>query len=273
MELRPFGSTGISVPVIGQGTWQVATRGDAASSVVRTLQRGLDLGMSHIDTAELYKGAEPLVAQAIAGRRESVFLVSKVLPRNASREGTVLACERSLKLLGTDHLDCYLHHWNDGSFPIEETMAGMRDLVETGKVRRVGVSNYDVDEMKLALRALGGIALACNQVLYHPEARAIERDVLPFCADHGIAVVGYTPFGDGAMFRPGTRSLAALDTVGRRHARTPRQIVLAYVTRHPALFAIPKASTLAHVEENAGGQGLAFSAADLEVLDRAFPVG
>ncbi len=266
-----FGATDRLVPVIGQGTWQVASRGAAADEVVRTLQRGLDLGLTHVDTAELYTGAEALVAKAIAGRRDAVFLVSKVHPRNASRTGTIAACEQSLRRLGTDHLDVYLHHWPDGSHPISETMAGLHALVQAGKTRHIGVSNYDVPELEEALAALDGVPLVCNQVLYNLDERGIEPAVLPWCEAHDVAVVGYTPFANQRMFRPGVRGFDVLDRIATRLGRTPRQVALRFLTRRPSLFAIPKASSLAHVEENAGGQDFDLTVEDIAAIDGAFP--
>ena len=205
MELRLFGSTNRFVPRIGQGTWCIEE--GHRPSAVAALRRGLDLGMTHIDTAELYGAgaAEELVGEAIAGRRNEVFLVSKVLPENASRAGTRLACEASLSRLDTDRLDCYLLHWR-GPHPLEETIAGFDDLQRAGKILSWGVSNFDVPDLEEALM-IGGEGegrLACNQVLYHLQQRAIEHAVLPWCETHGIAVTGYSPFGHGRF--PGAHS-------------------------------------------------------------------
>jgi diketogulonate reductase-like aldo/keto reductase len=268
MERRPFGKSGALVPVLGQGTWQVTSHQD----VVATLRRGLDLGMTHIDTAELYTGAERVVAKVIDGHRDEVYLVSKVMPENATRVGTVAACEQSLRRLRTDHLDCYLLHWNGGIHPIAACMDGMRDLVEAGKIRSVGVSNFDVREMEEAQEALGDIPLTCNQVRYNLGDRVIERDVLPWCAARGVAVVGYSPFNVGDFYMPGSREWSTLERIGQQYDATVRQVVLAFLTREPAAFAIPKASSLRHVEENAGGQGIELNAEDNAVINATFPV-
>ena len=180
------------VPVIGQGTWYI-DRGDRASAVA-ALRRGVDLGMTHIDTAEMYGDAEPVVAEAISGRRDDVFLVSKVLPSNASRRGTIAACERSLARLKTDRLDCYLLHWR-GQIPLAETVAAFDELVRTGKIRSWGVSNFDANDLKALLKIAGSGAIACNQVLYHLHERTIEHAVIPWCEAHGVAVVAYSHQG------------------------------------------------------------------------------
>jgi diketogulonate reductase-like aldo/keto reductase len=270
MERRPFGRTGRAVAVIGQGTWQLdpADRAEA----VAALRRGLELGMTHVDTAEMYGPAEDIVGEAIARRRDDVFLVSKVLPANASRRGTVAACERSLVKLRTDRLDCYLLHWA-GSHPLEDTIAGFEQLRRDGKILSWGVSNFDSAELE-AVRTLAGEGHpACNQVPYHLRERAIEHAVLPWCERHGVAVVGYSPFGSGrfpAARSPGGRLLAR---IAAAHGATPRQVALRFLVREPALFAIPKASTAAHVEENARAGTLALGPAELAELDAAFPRG
>src|SRR6201994_4097643 len=192
MKLRPFGSGGVQVPVIGQGTWYI-DRGDRKAAVA-ALRSGIDLGMTHIDTAEMYGDAELVVAEAIAGRRDEIFLVSKVLPSNASRRGTITACERSLKRLKTDRLDCYLLHWR-GSYALAETVAAFEELVSAGKIRSWGVSNFDSDDLGELLAVAGQGKIACNQVLYHLHERAIEHAVIPWCRQHGVAVVAYSPFG------------------------------------------------------------------------------
>ena len=196
MERRRFGNTAVEVPVIGQGTWYI-DRGQRQDAV-EALRRGLDLGLTHIDTAEMYGGAEEIVGEAIAGRREEIYLVSKVVPQHASRQGTLQACEQSLARLRTDHLDCYLLHW-PGGHPLEETLGAFEDLRQAGKIRAWGVSNFDVPHLQEALGAMGAARgagrLACNQVLYHLQERAIEHAVLPWCERQGVAVVGYSPFG------------------------------------------------------------------------------
>ncbi len=272
MQNRAFGPTGGDVPVIGQGTWYLeqAPRAQAISA----LRRGLDLGLRHIDTAELYGSgaAETIVGEAIAGRREAVFLVSKVMPQNASRTGTVAACEASLKRLGTDRLDCYLLHWR-GRFRLEETIAAFEALQADGKILSWGLSNFDEDHLEAARRIAGDGRIACNQVLYHLEERGIEHRVVPWCAAHGVAVVGYSPFGSGDFPDPQSPGGRVLAAIARARGATPRQVALAFLTRHSSLFAIPKAATVPHVEENAGAAGLALTAAEIADIDRAFPLG
>src|SRR5579863_6431485 len=192
MRLQSFGSTGREVSVIGQGTWYI-DRGDRQGAV-GALRRGIDLGMTHIDTAEMYGDAELVVAEALAGRRDEIFLVSKVLPSNASRRGTIAACERSLARLKTDRLDCYLLHWR-GAYPLAETVAAFEELVSAGKIRNWGVSNFDADDLDEMLAAAGPGKIACNQALYHLGERASEHAVIPWCARHDVAVVAYSPFG------------------------------------------------------------------------------
>ena len=193
MKQKKFGTGGPDVSVIGQGTWYL-DRGDRKAAIA-ALRRGIETGMTHIDTAEMYGDAELVIADAIAGLpREKLFLVSKVLPSNASRRGTITACERSLKRLKTDHLDCYLLHWR-GSYPFEETVAAFDELVAAGKIRSWGVSNFDADDLDELLDVAGEGKIACNQVLYHLQERAIEHAVIPWCERHGTAVVAYSPFG------------------------------------------------------------------------------
>jgi len=266
MQTHKFGLTGKLVPIIGQGTWQIRKNG------LDALRAGIDLGMTHIDTAELYTGAEELVAEAVRGRREKSFLVSKVMPSNASYKGTLQACDASLKKLKTDYLDVYLIHWWSGSHPIAETMRAMEELVTAGKVRYIGVSNFDVDRLKKAQKALTREKIVCNQVLYHLRSRGIENRLLPYCESENIAVVGYSPFGQGDFPSSTSKQGQALAAVAQRHDRTPRQIALNFLTRRPSLFAIPKASTIEHVRENAGGKGFHLSADDLKVIDGAFPL-
>ena len=210
MKFRSFGSAQSGISVIGQGTWnlELAPRADA----IKALQRGIDLGMTHIDTAEMYGSgrAEALTGEAITGRRDKVFIVSKVLPSNASRKGTLAACERSLKQLKTDYLDCYLLHWR-GSYALEDTFAAFEELKSAGKIRSWGVSNFDEDDLQEALGIAGKGKIACNQVLYHLRERAIEHAVIPWCEKNGVAVVAYSPFGQmasPALSTPGGKTLA-----------------------------------------------------------------
>ena len=267
MEQRPFGVDGPPVPLIGQGTWRMEA--DDRASAVAALQRGMDLGLLHIDTAELYgRGVvETIVAEAIAGRRDQVFLVSKVLPEHASYEGTRAACEASLRRLKTDHLDCYLLHWA-GPHPLEETIRAFASLVDDGKIRSFGVSNFDEGELAEAVR-LAPRRIVCNQVLYHLGERAIEHAVLPACEAQGIAVVGYSPFGSGRF--PARHPVLA--EVAARHGSTARQVALAFLTRRKSLFAIPKASSARHVEDNAGAARVVLTTADVLAIEAAFPLG
>ncbi len=270
MKHKSFGTTGAQVPVIGQGTWYI-DHGDRASAVA-ALCKGLDLGMTHIDTAEMYGDAELVVADAIAGRRDEVFLVSKVLPSNASRRGTVQACERSLKRLKTDRLDCYLLHWR-GQYPLEETVAAFEELVSAGKIRSWGVSNFDASDLAEMVDAAGEGRIACNQVLYHLNERAIEHSVIPWCEAHGVAVVAYSPFGHDDF--PGAQSAGGkvLQEIASRHGATPRQVALAFLTRWPSVFAIPKASSSGHAADNAGAGDLTLTESDIAALDKTFPLG
>jgi diketogulonate reductase-like aldo/keto reductase len=265
MHTRQFGSTGVKVPVIGQGTWQMRKDG------LEALSTGIKLGMTHIDTAEMYTGSEEVVADAIRGNRENIFLVSKVLPSNASYKGTLRACDGSLKRLRTDYLDVYLVHWWSGSHPIEEAMRAMEELVAAGKIRYIGVSNFDVKQMKQAQKALNRERIVCNQVLYHLRSRALENRVLPYCESQNIAVVGYSPFGKGNFPSPATNQGKTLQTIAQRHGKTPRQVALNFLTRFPSLFTIPKASNLEHARENAGGTGWKLTEEDLKLIDSAFP--
>jgi diketogulonate reductase-like aldo/keto reductase len=212
-----------------------------------------------------------VVADAIAGRRDEVFLVSKVLPENASREGTVAACERSLARLKTDRLDGYLLHW-PGEHPLEDTVEAFEQLRRDGKIRSWGVSNFDVPELE-AVWKLAGARLACNQVLYHLQERAIEHAVIPWCEAHGVAVVAYSPFGSGAFPGPRTRGGRLLAAIAEAHATTARQVALAFIVQSRPLLTIPKAGRPEHVEENAGAAAVRLTAADIARIERAFPRG
>jgi diketogulonate reductase-like aldo/keto reductase len=270
MRLQPFGSGGRQVSVIGQGTWYI-DRGDRGSAVA-ALRRGIDLGMTHIDTAEMYGDAEPVVAEAIAGRRDEIFLVSKVLPSNASRRGTITACERSLARLKTDRLDCYLLHWR-GSYPLAETVAAFEQLVSAGKIREWGVSNFDADDLNEILAVAGKGKIACNQVLYHLRERAIEHAVIPWCERHGVAVVAYSPFGHDDFPQPRSEAGQVLDRVAEAHGASPRQVALAFLTRAASVFAIPKASAPEHAADNAAAGKLVLGDDEIAALDSAFPRG
>jgi diketogulonate reductase-like aldo/keto reductase len=213
-----------------------------------------------------------VVAEAIAGRRDKVFLVSKVLPQNASRKGTILACERSLARLQTNRLDCYLLHWR-GQYPLEDTFAAFEQLQREGKILSWGVSNFDVSDLDEARKIVGDSRIACNQVLYHLQERAIEHAVIPWCEKHGVAVVAYSPFGHGRF--PGSRTAGGrvLQELAKAHRATPRQVALRFLVRRPSVFAIPKASTPEHAEENAGAGDLHLTPTEIARIDAAFPLG
>ena len=270
MQKRKFGNSGPDVSVIGQGTWYL-DRGDRKAAVA-ALRRGIDLGMTHIDTAEMYGDAELVIADAIAGKRDGLFLVSKVLPSNASRRGTITACERSLKRLKTDHLDCYLLHWR-GSFPLQDTVAAFDELIAAGKIRSWGVSNFDTDDLDEMLAVAGKGRIACNQVLYHLQERAIEHAVIPWCEKHGVAVVAYSPFGHNEFPSPRSKAGEVLQAIADAHKASARQVALSFLTRRPSVLAIPKASSAEHAADNAAAGMLSLSERELAALDKAFPRG
>jgi diketogulonate reductase-like aldo/keto reductase len=272
MTRKPFGWTAVPVPVIGQGTWRIEGSADAGQRSIDALRAGIDLGLTHIDTAEMYGDgrAEEIAGKAIAGRRDEVFLVSKVLPSNASYEGTLQACERSLRRLGTDRLDLYLLHW-EGSYPIAETMRAMERLIDEGLIRFAGVSNFDVEQVRAAQAALRHHRLASNQVFYHLRERGIERKLIPYCQEQGIAVVAYTPFGRAKFPRPDSPGGLVLEGIAKQHGRTVRQVILNFLTRLDGVFTIPKAGNTEHTAENAGGAGWTLPAEDIAAIDRAFP--
>jgi len=270
MKQKPFGQTGQQTSVIGQGTWYI-DHGDRKLAVT-ALRCGLDLGMTHIDTAEMYGDAELVVAEAINGRRDEVFLVSKVLPSNASRKGTIQACDRSLKRLKTDRLDCYLLHWR-GSYPLEDTVAAFEELVSAGKIGSWGISNFDAGDLAELADVAGEGRIACNQVLYHLNERAIEHSVIPWCEAHGVAVVAYSPFGHDDFPAPQSAGGKVLQQIAARYNATPRQVALSFLTRQPPVFAIPKASSSSHAAENAGAGNITLTDSDIAALDKAFPLG
>jgi diketogulonate reductase-like aldo/keto reductase len=270
---RIFGSTRRRVAAVGQGSWKIDD--SAAESAIAAMRRGLDLGLTHIDTAEMYGSgaAESMIGEATLGRRDEVFLVSKVLPGNASKRGTLAACEKSLARLRTDRLDCYLLHWR-GSHPLEETIAAFETLVRDGKILSWGVSNFDVADLDEVAAIAGAGHPACNQVLYHLQERAIEHAVLPWCTRHGTAVVAYTPFGQSpSLYDARTRQGKVLQGIGTAHQATARQVALRFLLRHPEVFVIPKASAVAHVADNAGAAALELDDAELARIDAAFPRG
>jgi diketogulonate reductase-like aldo/keto reductase len=268
---RTWGYSGELVPEVGQGTWKMEH--DDRAKAIEALRAGLDAGLRHVDTAELYGSGrvEEMVGEALLGRRDEVFLVSKVQPSNASRKGVLLACERSLRRLKTDHLDGYLLHW-PGSHPLEDTIASFEELERAGKIRSWGLSNFDVADLEDALRIAGPRRIACNQVLYHLKARDMENEVLPFCVGHEVALVGYSPFGSGKFPAPGSAGGKVLSTAAQAHQATAHQVALAFLLRDRHVFAIPKAADASHVLSNAAAAALVLSAAELDELDRAFPV-
>lgn len=270
---RMFGTTRRQVASVGQGTWKIDA--SAADAAIAALRRGLDLGLTHIDTAEMYGSglSEKIIGRAVEGRRDEAFLVSKVLPNHASKSGTLAACEKSLTHLRTDRLDCFLLHWR-GSVPLEETLAAFELLVRQGKILAWGVSNFDAQDLAEVAAIAGPGHPACNQVLYHLKERAIEHAVLPWCARHGSAVVAYTPFGQSPGIYAGTSKAGrVLREIADSHGATPRQVALCFLLRLPEVFVIPKASDPAHVTENAGTYNLKLSDAEIAKIDAAFPLG
>jgi len=259
--------SGEAVPRLGQGTWRMGESRRLRDEEIAALKLGLGLGMTLIDTAEMYGDgeAERIVGEALAGRRDEVFIVSKVLPENASRAGTIAACERSLKRLGTDRIDLYLLHWR-GRHPLKETLAGFQALMDQGLIRSWGVSNFDVDDMEELEALPGGKAAATNQVLYNLARRGIEADLLPWCRDRGIPIMAYSPIDQGRILRD-----RSLGRVAARHGATPAQIALAWVLRHEDMMVIPKAMTETHVRKNRAALDLPLTPADLAELARAFP--
>ena len=259
---------GERVPALGQGTWRMGEKKKAHADEVAALRLGIDLGMTLMDTAEMYGegGAEKVVANAIAGQRDRVFVVTKVYPHNASRTELPKACERSLKRLRIDAIDLYLLHWR-GDVPLVETVAGFEKLRSEGKIRRWGVSNFDVEDMEELLATENGSSCATNQVLYNLENRETEFDLLPWSQRNKIPIMAYSPVGHGR----GLLNNATLKKIAKRHNATPTQIALAWVLRQPGVIAIPKASNKAHVRENAQSTDLELTKGDLTEIDRAFP--
>ncbi len=259
--------SGETVPAFGLGTWRMAESRSRRADEIAALRQGFELGLTLIDTAEMYAsgGAEELVAEALGDHRKELFLVSKVLPENASRKGTQTACERSLKRLKTDHIDLYLLHW-PGSHPLSETVAGMRALVDAGKIRHWGVSNLDLDDMKALVSLDGGQGCATNQVLYNLSRRGIEHDLLPWQRQRKMPLMAYSPIEQGRLVRHGT-----LKAIATRHGATPAQVALAWFLRQERVITIPKAGTAEHARENYASLGLTLKPQDLDELDRAFP--
>ena len=258
---------GERVPALGQGTWHMGEDRRRAAEEAAALRLGIELGMTLIDTAEMYGsgGAEEVIARAAEGMRDRLFIVSKVYPHNGSRTGVVAACERSLKRLATDRIDLYLLHWR-GSIPLAETLEGFQRLERDGKIRHHGVSNFDRGDMEEWVALRGGETVAADQVLYNLSRRGPEWDLVPWCREHGVAVMAYTPLGQGSML--GNRGLAE---IARRRGKTPAQIALAWLLRQEGTIVIPKASHAAHVRENRGAFDVELTEDDLVALDRAFP--
>lgn len=273
MRKRIFGPIALEVAVIGQGTWQFPTSARGVAQAIDALRAGIEHGMTHIDTAEMYgEGrSEEIVAAAIEGiPRESLFLVSKVLPSNANAKDTIRACEASLQRLKTDYLDCYLLHWR-GRVPLDETMGALERLVEDGKIRALGVSNFDVHDLRDAKAALRKHPIACNQVQYHMASRGIEHAVIPYCQGERIAIVGYSPFGQGEFPSPRSSGGKVLEAIAKKYGKSARQVVLAFLTRLDDTFAIPKAADPKHVSENASSD-FDLDNADVRALGAAFPL-
>ena len=258
---------GEAVPALGQGTWQMGENGSRRAGEIEALRAGLDLGLTLVDTAEMYGegAAEELVAEAIRGRRDEAFLVSKVYPHNAGRRGVAEACERSLRRLGTDRIDLYLLHWR-GGVPLAETVAGFEDLVRAGKIRRWGVSNFDTDDMRELFAVPGGEACATNQVLYNVTRRGPAFDLIPWMAERAMPLMAYSPVEQGRLPRGG-----ALDAIARKHGVGSFQVALAWLLRQPGVIAIPKAGRAEHVRDNHRALALDLDAEDLALIDAAFP--
>lgn len=259
--------TGETIPQLGLGTWHMGERGGSRAAEAKAIRAGIDLGITLIDTAEMYGegGAEEVVADATAGIRDKVFIVSKVYPHNASKAGAVAACERSLKRLRTDRIDLYLLHWR-GSHPLADTVAAFERLKADGKIRHWGVSNFDTDDMDELFAVPAGGNCVSNQVLYHLGSRGIDFDLIGDCADRKVMVMAYSPLGQGAIL-----SNPALAKVAKRHGVTPSAVAVAWTMRHSNVVSIPKAASLAHVKENAEAERVMLDGEDMKALDAAFP--
>jgi diketogulonate reductase-like aldo/keto reductase len=280
MLFRKLGNTDVLVPVIGQGTWTYGENESLAMDEIKALRYGLENGLTLIDTAEEYGkgGAEQIVAEAIHDCRKDVFLTTKVSAKNCSYKGVIEAIEGSLARLKTTYIDLYLQHWPSKDHQIEETMSAMAALVEKGLVKYIGVSNYTPELMEKAQSALGSHVLSCNQVGYHVNDRRIENDVLPYCREHGITVMAYSPFGYAPQFfggrgfpEPGTKECQVLDSIGEKYGATSYQVVLNWILRHEGLITIPKAKSLVHIKSNIRALELTLSDEDLQLIDLHFP--
>ncbi|UNK54271.1 aldo/keto reductase [Rahnella aceris] len=263
---------GTTVPAIGQGTWYMGERNSDLRAEVKALQQGLDAGMTLIDTAEMYAdgGAERVVGEAISGRRDDVFLVSKVYPHHAGGAKAIAACEQSLKRLKTDCLDLYLLHWR-GSIPLHDTVAAMEKLQQSGKIRRWGVSNLDTDDMQALWKIPGGNACMTNQVLYHAAARGIEFDLLPWCEEHSVPVMAYCPLAQAGKLRHDVLTAPVMQEIANARGVSSAQIALAWVTRTGNVIAIPKAVQPQHVKDNAAALTLSLTADEIARIDTVFP--
>lgn len=259
--------SGQAIPVLGMGTWRMGEQTRNRPNEIKALRHGLDLGLSLIDTAEMYGegGAETVIAEAIAGRRSEVFLVSKVYPHNASRQGAIAACERSLKRLNTDYLDLYLLHWR-GSVPLADTLEAFQALQQAGKIRSYGVSNFDPEDMAEAARLKGGDAIVTNQVLYNLMRRGIELNLLPWCRQQQIPIMAYSPIEQGRLLNHQTLTAIAQD-----RGVTTAQVAIAWLLQQEDVIVIPKSSRIEHVEQNCAALDLQLSPAELATLDTAFP--
>jgi len=266
IPLREFGPTGLKFTPIGLGTALMEAN---PASAVESLRRGIEEGANHIDTAEMYaEGAvEEIVGRALHGLREKVFVVSKVQPFNADHRGVIFSCEQSLKRLNVEILDVYLLHWRGKKAPLEETFRAFERLKSDGKIRHWGVSNFGLKDMEEAVQLVGDGVIACNQVVYHLEKRIIEPEILPFCRKHKVPVVAYSPLGEGRIPKS-----PILDSVAQSHGATPAQVCLAFLTRDPAVFAIPKASDLRHVRENVRSMRLSLAEDEIRRIDATFPI-
>ena len=260
-------SSGQKMPVLGQGTWGFGERAKGRAEAVAALRAGIDLGITLIDTAEMYGegGAEEIVGEAIAGRRDDVFLVSKVYPHNASKKGAIAACERSLKRLATDRIDVYLLHWRGGE-KLADTIAAFETLLRDGKIGSYGVSNFDSDDMEELWRVPGGGAATTNQVLYNLTRRGVEWDLLPWCREHGVPIMAYSPIEQGRML-----GKVELTKLAEKRGVTPAQLALAWLLHQDGVVVIPKAGRLDHLRENAAALEIKLTKDDLAAIDRAFP--
>lgn len=281
MKYRNLGTTDVKIPVIGQGTWKFGEEQENAKREIEALRYGIENGLTLIDTAEGYAngGSERIVAEAISDCRKDVFVVTKVLARNSSYKGVIQAAEASLERLNTSYIDLYLQHWPSKQFEIEETMAAMVELVNQGMIKYIGVSNYTPEILLQAQKSLGEHLLACNQVGYHLNDRRIENDVLPYCQNHGVTVMAYSPFGYAPQIlfgnvgfpQVGTTERKLLDEIGAKYDKSAYQVALNWILRHEGVVTIPKALSLDHIKSNLESIGWELEQEDLERIDHSFP--